>query len=408
MNSKIWVVIAFIIAQATVRSYTLYLPVLAQQLGFQNLEIGLLSTVRSITQVCLLVPLGLLIDLTRRKSRLLSSALALIVIAVLVSSVANAFIVFVFTNMILAIALLILGSSSAAIITRYSTDTSAGINVSIFSIGLTAGIALGSLFGGVLARDLGIQSMYIIFGGIALLGFPVIMIWASKSVVQNHGIPNDLGKKGRGQLIRDEFALLVQTAKTQLKPIYVVEALRLMGFFGFYLFLPLFVAQLGGDLVLTGIADALSCVASIIMIFILSQFMKTHNAKHVFIFGAFGHALLLAGFLFVQNPLDILILMVFAGVTWGASQVGGLTLITLRTQDRERGRQNNVLLGSRTLGRALGAPVIGSLMDFTGDYTAPLTVASCICLSAGIYGFFRVTTTKTPDKILNANTNQPS
>ena len=77
--------------------------------------------------------------------------------------------------------------------------------------------------------------------------------------------------------------------------------------------------------------------------------------------------------------------MILAGGVWAASQVGALTLMTLHTQDHERGRQNSVLLGSRTLGRAFGGPVVGSLTDITGTYTAGILVSTGICLLGGFY-----------------------
>ncbi|MHA1861358.1 MAG: MFS transporter [Candidatus Ranarchaeia archaeon] len=360
------------------RMADLFLPLLAQANGVQEFQMGFFSTANTLAMILALIPAGILADAVHQKKGVLMIATFLQVMVQFLFPLARSALEFLLISILQGVTLALYLPAVLALTTFKATVHTSGRYISLYTAILTAGMAIGAYFGGLLADLFSLEMAYLVFGFVVLVSTALLVLPLEQpGPLRYHGT---LKEK-----ILNEVKGLVGGTTRQLRPLYVGILLRAIGFFSFYFYFPLYVSQLGLPNTLLGAADALNTATSLVSIVFLGYIVERSSAKALLLAGFYGHVVLTVLFSIIVSAEQLFFVMIVAGVVWAAMKIGALTLITQQALPGERGKQNSLESTSYNAGRIIGTPVNGYLIQAAGGFSLAYCFTGVMCLLASIY-----------------------
>jgi MFS family permease len=370
----------------------LFLPLLAQRNGIPELQIGIFSTANTLAMILMMIPAGIAADMLKQKKGLLGIATLIQTLVQFLFPLMQTPLGFLMISVLQGTALALYTPAVLALVTSDASIQTAGRYVGVYAGIFSAGMSMGSYFGGILADLVSLDFAYLFFGVTVLGSIALLLVPTSQ--------PQDIPRHGtiREQLLNEARKLFGGSSRA-LRPLYVGILLRAIGFFSFYFYFPLYVTQLGLPNSLLGAADAINNATSFFAVIVLGYVVHRVSAKTLLLIGFYGHVFLTVLFAFVTIAVQLFLVMIFAGIIWAAMKIGALTLITQQTTSSERGKQNSLESSSYNAGRIIGSPINGALIQLGNGFILSYWFTGFMCLAGSLFLQFKLQPTKTQDLV---------
>jgi len=359
------------------------LPIYAEQLGANLIEISILFSSFFLTYLLFTVIWGSLSDTLRKRrpflmAGLFSSGFILIgfyfsrnVYELIGLSLIRGIAVGSFTPIALAIASNLNGEKR-------------GSGMGIMNAALSAGWFVGALASGFLVELFSITFPFIAAAFITFLAAIIVIFVISDyeflSTTQSNPssepanlkkVVNDLKRRFTVMLKKDEFV-----RKRGLSTVYLTLILRHGGLLGLYSLFPLYVVQVGGTPAQVGLLYALNMGTQAIFMFMMGLCCDRIGRKPVMIMGLLASGLSAIWFGLSSSPIALIPSQVLVAFGYASVTVSATTIVADVAPKENRGEGMGLIMTSLGIGATIGPLIAGFLAEFFGLATMMFVMAS--------------------------------
>ncbi len=359
------------------------LPIYAEQLGANLIEISILFSSFFLTYLLFTVIWGSLSDTLRKRrpflmAGLFSSGFILIgfyfsrnVYELIGLSLIRGIAVGSFTPIALAIASNLNGEKR-------------GSGMGIMNASLSAGWFVGALASGFLIELFSITFPFIAAAFITFLAAIIVIFVISDyeflSTTKSNPssepanlkkVVNDLKRRFTVMLKKDEFV-----RKRGLSTVYLTLILRHGGLLGLYSLFPLYVVQVGGTPAQVGLLYALNMGTQAIFMFMMGLCCDRIGRKPVMIMGLLASGLSAIWFGLSSSPIALIPSQVLVAFGYASVTVSATTIVADVAPKENRGEGMGLIMTSLGIGATIGPLIAGFLAELFGLATMMFIMAS--------------------------------
>ncbi|MBC8224568.1 MFS transporter [Candidatus Bathyarchaeota archaeon] len=368
------------------------IPIYAENLGATFVQIGLLSSVWSISRLIFTAPVGNLADRTSKK-KIIAAGLGVYTVLSLLYAVA-----WDYTSLITVRFFHGLGSAmSMPIAMAYAAEISPegreGKFMGNLNMAMFAGMGLGPLIGGYLTDYFTLSAPFYAMGAMAALSLLLTLRF----------LPDD--KKHRGERRRDPPSFRKVLSIPVLRAVFIYRAVGALGRGSIWGFLSLYISGsvdiggLGLPVSVAGLILSVGQLSSAILQSPTGTLADKYDKRHLTFLGGLVGAVGLLMFPFSNTAWEIMLArLVFAvGSAIGMPALSAIAAIEGR--ELGVGTTMSVLQSAMSLGMIVGPLLSGFLVDIYG--LKPIFFVSFIITLFGTASFWRLSRSYSPGSAID-------
>ena len=359
------------------------LPIYAEQLGANLIEISILFSSFFLTYLLFTVIWGSLSDTLRRRRPFLMGGLF-----------ASGFILIGFyfsRNVYELIGLSLIRGIAVGAFTPIALAIASNLNgekrgsgMGIMNAALSSGWFVGALASGFLVELFSITFPFIAAAFITFLAAIIVIFVISDyeflSTTKSNPssepanlkkVVNDLKRRFTVMLKKDEFV-----RKRGLSTVYLTLILRHGGLLGLYSLFPLYVVQVGGTPAQVGVLYTLSMGTQAVFMFMMGLCCDRIGRKPVMIMGLLASGLSAIWFGLSSSPIALIPSQVLVAFGYASVTVSATTIVADVAPKENRGEGMGLIMTSLGIGATIGPLIAGFLAELFGLATMMFIMAS--------------------------------
>lgn len=326
-----------------------YVPLFAiKEVGATLVEAGVIASAAGLTAAFFSTSMGVLTDRFGRKQFIILGSIILSITSMMIAVTSTTFSLLL-TYAATGLAMSMMDTSLTATVADLAPVHQMGRAFGYFSTALQTASTIGPALGGFLILLLGFRSTFLAVGASAIFGACLAILIPRTS---KHHFENHLIIPARRSL---------KNAHLWLGWLLTLTAALLIG--GTSAYFPLYLNELGFDVVTIGLLFTAQSVASALSRPLIGTLIDKHREKETVLVGVLTASTIVSIFPFIQNLFSLTGLLLILGAGIGGIGVVGAVLVAKYAPSDRRGLLLGFSTTFRSLGNFLGPTVIASVMS---------------------------------------------
>jgi MFS family permease len=372
----------------------IFVPVLAQSIGANMIEIGIIGATYFIVTTPMMYILGRLSDYQDLRRRIIFFGFLIATFVYFLLSISNSTLQLIILMALLGVSTSAYLPSMLALVSEEASKIKTGLKMGFYTGSISAGYGVGGISGGLIGDILGLSAVFLFCGVVLALSTVVVFL-----ILKNMGTKKERYDSSKSKRRKKDLSLKIplsfkeitnsQFVMTGMLALFIAVFLRNLGYRGLTNFLSLYLLDLGASKSLMGMIISLNFILQFFLMPSAGWISDRLGRKITISAGMIGSSVAMFLYSTILNPYEAIPIQFLVALSWSMILASAYAYVADFAPKNRRGGSMGLLRTSQDLGGAIGPPIAGVLVD-TYDYRVMIQFLMGIPLLGAIISYFKL------------------
>jgi len=372
----------------------IFVPVLAQSIGANMIEIGIIGATYFIVSTPMMYILGRLSDFQDLRRRIIFFGFLIATFVYFLLSISNSTLQLVILMALLGISTSAYLPSMLALVSEEASKMKTGLKMGFYTGSISAGFGVGGISGGLIGDILGLSAAFLFCGIVLALATVVVFLILENMETKKERYDSSKSKRRKKDLslkIHLSFKEITnsQFVMTGMLALFIAVFLRNFGYRGLTNFLSLYLLDLGASKSLMGMIISLNFILQFFLMPSAGWISDRLGRKITISAGMIGSSVAMYLYSIILNPYEAIPIQFLVALSWSMILTSAYAYVADFAPKNRRGGSMGLLRTSQDLGGAIGPPIAGVLVN-TYDYRVMIQFLMGIPLLGAVISYFKL------------------
>lgn len=372
----------------------IFVPVLAQSIGADMIEIGIIGATYFIVATPMMYILGRLSDYQDLRRRIIFFGFLIATFVYFLLSISNSTLQLIILMALLGISTSAYLPSMLALVSEEASKIKTGLKMGFYTGSISAGFGVGGIAGGLIGDILGLSAVFLFCGIVLALATVVVFL-----ILENMGTKKERYDPSKSKRRKKDLSLKIpksfkeitnsQFVMTGMLALFIAVFLRNFGYRGLTNFLSLYLLDLGASKSLMGMIISLNFILQFFLMPSAGWISDRLGRKITISAGMIGSSVAMFLYSIILNPYEAIPIQFLVALSWSMILASAYAYVADFAPKNRRGGSMGLLRTSQDLGGAIGPAIAGVLVN-TYDYRVMIQFLMGIPLLGAVISYFKL------------------
>jgi len=371
----------------------IFVPVLAQSIGANMIEIGIIGATYFIVSTPMMYILGRLSDYQDLRRRIIFFGFLIATFVYFLLSISNSTLQLIILMALLGISTSAYLPSMLALVSEEASKIKTGLKMGFYTGSISAGFGVGGIVGGLIGDILGLSAVFLFCG--IVLAFSTMVVFL---ILEIMGTKKEIYDYSKLKRRKKDLSLKIPSFKeitnsqfvmTGMLALFIAIFLRNFGYRGLTNFLSLYLLDLGASKSLMGMILSLNFILQFFLMPSAGWISDRLGRKITISAGMIGSSVAMFLYSIILNPYEAIPIQFLVALSWSMILASAYAYVADFAPKNRRGGSMGLLRTSQDLGGAIGPPIAGVLVN-TYDYRVMIQFLMGIPLLGAVISYSKL------------------
>ncbi len=350
----------------------IFVPVLAQSIGANMIEIGIIGATYFIVTTPMMYILGRLSDYQNLRRPIIFFGFLIATFVYFLLSISNSTLQLIILMALLGVSTSAYLPSMLALVSEEASKIKTGLKMGFYTGSISAGFGVGGISGGLIGDMMGLGAVFLFCGIVLALSTVVVFL-----TLKNMGTMKERYNSSKAKRQKKDLSLKMPTSfkaitnsqfvMTGMLALFIAIFLRNFGYRGLTNFLSLYLLDLGASKSLMGMIISLNFILQFFLMPSAGWISDRFGRKITISAGMIGSSVAMFLYSIILNPYEAIPIQFLIALSWSMILASAYAYVADFAPKDTRGGSMGLLRTSQDLGGAIGPAIAGVLVN-TYDY----------------------------------------
>jgi len=371
----------------------IFVPVLAQSIGANMIEIGIIGATYFIVSTPMMYILGRLSDYQDLRRRIIFFGFLIATFVYFLLSISNSTLQLIILMALLGISTSAYLPSMLALVSEEASKIKTGLKMGFYTGSISAGFGVGGIVGGLIGDILGLSAVFLFCG--IVLAFSTMVVFL---ILEIMGTKKEIYDYSKLKRRKKDLSLKIPSFKeitnsqfvmTGMLALFIAIFLRNFGYRGLTNFLSLYLLDLGASKSLMGMILSFNFILQFFLMPSAGWISDRLGRKITISAGMIGSSVAMFLYSIILNPYEAIPIQFLVALSWSMILASAYAYVADFAPKNRRGGSMGLLRTSQDLGGAIGPPIAGVLVN-TYDYRVMIQFLMGIPLLGAVISYSKL------------------